>query len=597
MRTRLGLIGTFLLVVWARAASAADLPELLDVALEPLATAAVALQAGDRATAAARVATVDGLGAAAAAGSADPAIAAALGRKARVFRKRVSKLRKTARRAFKVLGKPKASDAAAMRALRKASGAGSKALRFVAGLPVPGILVMEEDSLPAGFHLPGEAVTLVVIARDETGNPCPEPVQITVVNLFDAVAVDPSPTDLGGGRFSVTMGNEGGAASIEAAACGRTARPGRLLFNEGPVGTGGPPGGGTWTLTEIMAGDDVGHYPQVALDAAGVPHVVSMNFTFGAETYDYSTRPGSIWTTEEISTAAQACGGNVGVLSDIAVDGSGLPHVSLEVPDQAVQYAFRSGAWTVTDVSTTICPYGGPSPDQAYAFVGHNAIAIDRPSDTLWIVGWFWNGISQRYAVAAWRRGDPATMQIDEGTVGGDTYTGRYPSVAVDATGAAHVVYEGYTDTGSLIRYARWNGGAFVTDTVADIGNANSGRTAVVVVDSADRPHVVYFDPGEGYKHAAWNGAGWDLEVITSDDAPAGQAWMDVAVAGSDELHVVYYRTGGSVRYTHGASGSWSATEMIAADGETPSIAVTAGGTPHVVFRETLSDRLVHATR
>jgi hypothetical protein len=72
---------------------------------------------------------------------------------------------------------------------------------------------------------------------------------------------------------------------------------------------------------------------------------------------------------------------------------------------------------------------------------------------------------------------------------------------------------------------------------------------------------------------------------------------MDVAVTGGDELHVVYYRTGGSVRYMHGASGSWSASETVAADGETPSIAVTAAGTPHVVFRETLSDRLVHATR
>ncbi len=590
-------MGTLLLAHWARAAWAADLPGLLDLALEPLATAAVALQEGDRTTAAARVATVDGLGAAAAAGSADPAVAGALGRKGRVFRKQVGNLRKAARRAFKVLGKPKASDAAAMRALRKASGAGLKALRFVGGLPVPGIVVMEEDVRSAGFHLPGEAVTLAVIARDDAGNPCPEPVQIAVVNLFGADAVDPNPTDLDGGRFQVTMGGEGGAAGVEATACGRTARPGRLLFNEGPAGPDGPPRGGTWTLAEIVTGDAVGHYPQIALDASGVPHVVSMNFTAGAETYDYSTRSGSAWTTEPISTAAQACGGNVGVMSDIAVDGGGVPHVSLEVPDQAVQYGFRSGVWTVTDVSTTLCPYGGPSPDQAYAFVGHNAIAIDRPSDTLWIVGWFWNGISQRYAVAAWQRGDPAITQIDEGTVGGDTYTGRYPSVAVDATGAAHVVYEGYTGTGSLIRYARWTGSAFVTDTVADIGGANSGRTAVVVVDSAHRPHAVYFDPGEGYKHAAWNGAGWDLEVISADDAPAGQAWMDVAVTGGDELHVVYYRTGGSVRYMHGTSGSWSVSEMVAADGETPSVAVTAAGTPHVVFRETLNDRLVHATR
>jgi hypothetical protein len=105
----------------------------------------------------------------------------------------------------------------------------------------------------------------------------------------------------------------------------------------------------------------------------------------------------------------------------------------------------------------------------------------------------------------------------------------------------------------------------------------------------------VIFHSSEGYRHASWNGTGWDLETITSDTG--SPAWMDVAVDGSDTLHVVYSRLGGSVRYTRGTSGSWSTPEALAPDGENPALAVTAAGQPHVVFRDSLDDRLLHVTR
>ena len=462
-------------------------------------------------------------------------------------------------------------------------------------MTIPGIVVLEDNPRATGFHGSGETVDRTVVAPDDSGTACGEPPGLAVENLSAATAVDTQPTALGGGRFRVTMGTQGGVARLVVTACGHTAAPGRLLFNTAP-----PPGGGgegQWVLTPVTAGNTAGFFPQIALDASGLPHVVSLNYVGGAEVYEYATRGPAGWTSETISTAAQTCGGNTGVLSDIVVDDAGIPHVSLEIPDQAIQHGVRNGGWTVEDVSTTLCPFSGPSADQAFAFVGHNAIAADRASDTIWIVGWFWDGIAQRYAVAAWETGDVATTQIDGGTVGGDTYTGRHPSVAVDATGVVHVAWEGYAGSGeSLIRHARWNGSTFEVDTVATMGGANSGKTAVVTVDGTGRPHVVYFEPGAGYKHAVWNGAGWDLEVITTDSAAARQAWMDVAVDGSDRLHVVYSRSDGDVRYTRGTTGAWSAPEVIAQDGDNPALAVTPSGTPHIVFRDPSADQLVHAS-
>ena len=129
-------------------------------------------------------------------------------------------------------------------------------------------------------------------------------------------------------------------ARLVVTACGHTAAPGRLLFSTAP-----PPGGGgegQWVLTPVTAGNTAGFFPQIALDESGLPHVVSLNYVGGAEVYEYATRGPAGWTSETISTAAQTCGGNTGVLSDIVVDDAGIPHVSLEIPDQAIQHGVRN---------------------------------------------------------------------------------------------------------------------------------------------------------------------------------------------------------------------------------------------------------------
>src|SRR5439155_1041771 len=340
-------------------------------------------------------------------------------------------------------------------------------------MTIPGIVVLEDNPRATGFHGSGETVDRTVVAPDDSGTACGEPPGLAVETRSAAAAVDTQPTALGGGRFRVTMGTQGGVARLVVTACGHTGAPGRLLFSTAP-----PPGGGgegQWVLTPVTAGNTAGFFPQIALDESGLPHVVSLNYVGGAEVYEYATRGPAGWTSETISTAAQTCGGNTGVLSDIVVDDAGIPHVSLEIPDQAIQHGVRNGG------------------------------------------------------------------------------SGE-----------------------SLIRHARWNGSTFEVDTVATMGGANSGKTAVVTVDGTGRPHVVYFEPG----------AGWDLEVITTDSAAARQAWMDVAVDGSDRLHVVYSRSDGDVRYTRGTTGAWSAPEVIAQDGDNPALAVTPSGTPHIVFRD-----------
>jgi hypothetical protein len=574
----------------ARTGRAVDLPVLVDQALEPVVTAAVAVAQGDRATASARAASVAGLVATAVAASEDPAVASALGRKARGFRRGLMRLKNAATRAGTIIARGRPATAA-MRALKKASRAGAKVVRLLATSDVPGIVVVEKSLRAAAFYHPGQTVTFDTWGRVDDGGPCLGPRTATVVNLFGATAVHPTPVDLGNGRFQVIMASTGGAARVEVSGCGRTASPGRVVFNDGPSGTDG---GDTWTLEEIMAGSGVGLYPQIALDAGGGPHVVSVNLATDA--YEYSTRSGGSWTTETVSTAAQACGSNVGVLSDIAIDGAGVPHLSLEVPDQAVQHGVRgAGGWTVADVSTTLCPFSGVAVDQAYAFVGDNAIAGDRLTDTVWIVGWFYDGLAGQRAVAAWRTDASAMTLVDEGTEAGDTSTGRHPGVAVDGAGGVHVVYEGYLG-GSVLRYARWNGAGFDASTV-DSGSGNSGKSTAIATGTDNRPHLVYYRGGEGLRHAVWNGAGWDPEVVNSDTAAAGNAWIDLAIDGSDTLHVAYATVSGALRYVRGRWGSWSAPVTIIGDGDHPAIAVTTDGAPRVVFRDATGDRLYYATR
>jgi hypothetical protein len=65
------------------------------------------------------------------------------------------------------------------------------------------------------------------------------------------------------------------------------------------------------------------------------------------------------------------------------------------------------------------------------------------------------------------------------------------------------------------VKYAHWDGTAWVIRTIETLKNASTWRTSLVV-DATNRPHIVY--SGDGVlRYAQWNGMRWVIQTVGSD--------------------------------------------------------------------------------
>lgn len=178
--------------------------------------------------------------------------------------------------------------------------------------------------------------------------------------------------------------------------------------------------------------------------------------------------------------------------------------------------------------------------------------------------GWGWNAQTSDYSsVSAWL---PMTNVSDNQKVLHNKYTDK-AQLQIDQQGNQHVAWIGYDDATAKYQayYVKRVNGEWQTIS----GATYTGNATVANARVTDSTDVDASAPPDGVMMFSF--------VLDSSNIPHF-AWQD----GGGET----YREGGAVKYTTWDGSAWTTTTVEATDAQAPTIALDAGGQPHIVYRQ-----------
>lgn len=322
--------------------------------------------------------------------------------------------------------------------------------------------------------------------------------------------------------------------------------------------------GAAWHKEMVDHSAGAGSHASLALDAANRAHISYYNATSGDLMYARWT--GSTWSIGVVDSA-----GDVGRYSSLALDSTGDAHIAYyDAGNGDLKYASGSGAgWTIAIVD-------GVGDTGQFA-----SLAFDQ-SDQPHISYYDASAAHLRYA--RWSGGGWTLQTVDS-----DGDTGRYSSLALDGTGNPHVSYAYVTPAPArtLLRYARWTGTSWATETIETGGWAGSYTS--LALDAAGRAHIGSFDANLlRVQHTYWDGAAWKVNSPEN----AGMGTVRGASLAMDSLGnaalVYYWQTGGALRYAQWSGSAWATSTVAGTSfvGRHSSIALDARGNPAISYED-----------
>ncbi len=345
------------------------------------------------------------------------------------------------------------------------------------------------------------------------------------------------------------------------------------------------PTGPTWTIRTVDSSGVVGEEAHIAVDTAGHLAISYFNRTTGMIR---CARPsGSAWTVADVGNATGpyvTTGKNA-----IAQKADGSPVVLYHKADDA----YYVTAWTGS-VWSTPTPIGWS--EAAWAFLGRNAVAVDRNSGTIHAGLSLYD--SHSGAVMGYWRSPNASATALDGPAGGST--GGSMGIAVDGSGNVHMAYEYEADGTStaMLRYAKLSGGVWSTVTVDSIGDGGNFTSSLIslAVGPDGLPQIVYYTLFSGYKYARWNGSAWEKSLI---QAYGSVGWCDqsIAVDKNNVPHVAILMGSYRLLYATRSAGSWVIETVDPHTGFGPSIGVDGKGTVSIAYYDDNSSVLKLAVR
>ena len=316
-----------------------------------------------------------------------------------------------------------------------------------------------------------------------------------------------------------------------------------------------------------MVVDDANGFTDVALDAAGDPHIVYHKLLTGLK---HAAWNGASWDIEVIDN-----GLNNGRHAAIAMDPAATTVYA--VYQDGLNNLLKAAMQTEKgwDISTVVESLEGDAwcdivvDVNGYRYVSYHdaasgALCFARHLGTEWetevVVAGTAVGLYTSIVLAAgvfhisYYDADSKSLMVASGDFGAwstavvdapateEEDLGRWSSLAVDGTGDLHVTYQ---DAGLLdLRYAKYHDGVWTPEIVHAIGN--QGADACLALDTADRPYIAYQDSrGDPSLREVWfDGSVWRRSVLLDGGMFAGSFGFWVGCDyGMQGLVVSHYYT------------------------------------------------------
>jgi len=151
---------------------------------------------------------------------------------------------------------------------------------------------------------------------------------------------------------------------------------------------------------------------------------------------------------------------------------------------------------------------------------------------------------------------------------------GYYNAIAVDSFGHIHICYfaDDYVNNLSSFRYAYFDGTKWNISIIGD-----GGSDASITVDSNNYPNISYIH-GSELRYLRYNGNTWISETVANGTQQCGTS---IALSLSGEVHIAFSYAG-LFWAKKTVSGNWEINQIDS--GGYPSIALDSLGNPHVAY-------------
>jgi hypothetical protein len=324
-----------------------------------------------------------------------------------------------------------------------------------------------------------------------------------------------------------------------------------------------------WHTEVVDDAGGVGSFANLALDAAGRPHI--SYYDSSNDNLKYAFSDGTTWHVEVVDSA-----GDVGGWCAIALDTAGRPRIAyLDATNADLKYAaFDGSAWHFQVVESA-------------GQVGWHASLVldaqDRPHVTYYLAisGSYGNDLHYAYlSGTVW-----LTTTVDTG--GLDGAVGWYNSLALDSQGRPHVSYFDFNQ--GRLKYARYDGTSWQI-AVVDFYDAPGWHGTSLALDAQDRPHISYCPYGGWYncgelRYATYDGATWNSTVVDAS-ADVGE-YSSLALDNAGHPHISYYDdTHMRLKYTRYDGSAWQVEPVDQGGdvGQYTALEIDAAGRPHMSY-------------